>query len=86
MPTMKAAIRERYGPPAEVVTIRDVERPTPGDGDVVVAVRAASINRADFDGIQPRPAFVRLFLGCARRETTALGSMSPVSWTRSVPG
>jgi NADPH:quinone reductase-like Zn-dependent oxidoreductase len=73
MPTMKAAIRERYGPPAEVVSLRDVERPTPADGEVVIAVRAASINRADYDGIQPRPAFVRLFLGLRAPRNPRLG-------------
>ena len=73
MPTMKAAIRERYGPPADVVELRDVERPTPGAGEVVIAVRAASINRADFDGIQPRPAFVRLFLGLRAPRNDRLG-------------
>jgi NADPH:quinone reductase-like Zn-dependent oxidoreductase len=59
---MKAAWRDRYGPP-EVVEIRDVERPTPGDGDVLVHVHAASVNRADLDGLKPKPGFARLFMG-----------------------
>ena len=59
---MKAAVRERYGTP-DVVEIRDVERPVPSADEVLVRVRAASVNRADLDGIQPRPAFVRLFIG-----------------------
>jgi NADPH:quinone reductase-like Zn-dependent oxidoreductase len=70
---MKAVVRERYGPPGEVVEVRDVERPTAGEDDVVVAVRAASINRADFDGIQPRPEFVRLFLGLRAPRNHRLG-------------
>jgi NADPH:quinone reductase-like Zn-dependent oxidoreductase len=73
MTTMKAAVRERYGPPREVVEVRDVERPTPGENDVTVAVRAASINRADFDGIEPRPAFVRTFLGLRAPRNHRLG-------------
>jgi NADPH:quinone reductase-like Zn-dependent oxidoreductase len=73
MPKMKAAIRERYGPPGQVVELRDVERPTPRTGEIVIAVRAASINRADFDGIQPRPAFVRLFLGVRAPRNHRLG-------------
>jgi NADPH:quinone reductase-like Zn-dependent oxidoreductase len=59
---MKAAYRDRYGPP-EVVEIRDVERPTPSDDQVLVCVRAASVNRADLDGLKPKPGFVRLFMG-----------------------
>jgi NADPH:quinone reductase-like Zn-dependent oxidoreductase len=70
---VKAAIRERYGPAEEVVELREVERPLPADGEVVVRVHAASINRADFDGIQPRPSFVRLFLGLRAPRNHRLG-------------
>ena len=59
---MKAAYCDRYGPP-EVVEIREVERPTPSDDQVLVRVRAASVNRADLDGLKPKPGFVRLFMG-----------------------
>ena len=59
---MKAAVRYRYGPP-EVVELRDVERPVPSDGQVLVRVRAASVNRGDLDGLTPKPGFVRLFIG-----------------------
>jgi NADPH:quinone reductase-like Zn-dependent oxidoreductase len=59
---MKAAWRDRYGPP-EVVELRDVERPEPAEGEVLVRVRAASVNRADLDGLKPKPGFVRLFMG-----------------------
>ena len=59
---MKAAYYDRYGPP-EVVQIREVERPVPKDDQVLVRVRAASVNRADLDGLKPKPSFVRLFMG-----------------------
>jgi len=59
---MKAALRDRYGAP-DVVEIREVERPAPADGQVLVRVRAASVNRADLDGLKPRPGIARLFLG-----------------------
>ena len=58
----KAALRDRYGPP-DVVKLRDVERPVPSEGEVLVRVRAASVNRADLDGMKPRPGFMRLFMG-----------------------
>ena len=54
---MKAAIRERYGPP-EVVEVREVDTPTPKDDEVLVRVRAASVNRADLDYLGPRPGFI----------------------------
>ena len=59
---MRAAWRDRYGPP-EVVQIRDVERPEPTGDEVLVRVRAASVNRADLDGLKPKPGFMRLFMG-----------------------
>jgi len=59
---MKAAARERYGPP-DVVSVREVDRPKPADDQVLVRVRAASVNRADLDGLTPRPSFARLFMG-----------------------
>jgi NADPH:quinone reductase-like Zn-dependent oxidoreductase len=59
---MRAAFRDRYGPP-EVVEVRDVDRPVPSDDQVLVRVHAASVNRADLDGLRPRPSFVRLFIG-----------------------
>ena len=60
---MKAAVYERYGPPREVVSLREVPRPEPTGDQVLVRVRAASVNRADLDGLAPRPQFLRLFIG-----------------------
>jgi NADPH:quinone reductase-like Zn-dependent oxidoreductase len=59
---MKAALQDRYGPP-EVVRVVDVETPIPVDDQVLVRVHAASVNRADLDGLGPRPGFVRFFIG-----------------------
>ena len=59
---MKAAIRDRYGAP-DVVELRDVDVPVPSDGQVLVRVEAASVNRADLDGLGPKPGFARLFMG-----------------------
>lgn len=69
---MKAAIRDRYGPP-EVVEIRDVERPVPTADEVLVHVRAASVNRADLDGLYPRWQFVRLWAGVRNPRNPRLG-------------
>ncbi len=55
-------MRDRYGGP-EVVSVRDVDKPTPGEGEVLVRVEAASVNRGDLDGLYPRWQITRLFLG-----------------------
>jgi NADPH:quinone reductase-like Zn-dependent oxidoreductase len=69
---MKAAVRERYGSP-DVVEVKEVDRPKPGDDQVLVRVRAASVNRADLDGLTPRPSFVRLFMGLRAPRNHRLG-------------
>jgi NADPH:quinone reductase-like Zn-dependent oxidoreductase len=69
---MKAAVQERYGPP-EIVEVREVERPVPKDGEVLVRVHAASVNRADLDGLKPRPRFVRLIVGLRAPRNTRTG-------------
>src|SRR5688572_10135404 len=59
---MKAAVQERYGRP-DVVRVAEIDRPVPAEDQVLVRVKAASVNRADLDGLIPKPGFVRLFLG-----------------------
>lgn len=44
---MKAATYTRYGPP-DVVQIMRVEKPVPKDNEVLIMVRAASVNPADW--------------------------------------
>ena len=48
---MKALIRDRYGLP-DVLEVREVEQPVPGDGEVLVRVHAASINEWDWGLLQ----------------------------------
>ena len=70
---MKAAIRDRYGGP-EVVRVVEIDAPVPGEGELLVRVHAASVNRADLDQIHPRPSFLRLFLGPRKPRNQRLGS------------
>lgn len=57
---MRAAVFDRHGPPADVLTIADLPDPTPGPGQVVVALEAAAVHPADLAtiaghyGVRPR--------------------------------
>jgi NADPH:quinone reductase-like Zn-dependent oxidoreductase len=55
------------------VQIRDVERPAPAGDEVLVRVRAASVNRADLDGLKPKPGFLRLFMGIRAPKSHGIG-------------
>jgi len=69
---MLAAMQDVYGPP-EKVRLAEVPTPEPADDEILVRVRAASVNRADLDGLRPRPNFVRLFLGIRRPRNPWMG-------------
>ena len=70
---MRAAVRTGYGRPRDVVRMVDLDRPEPVDDQVRIRVHAASVNRADLDGIEPRPGFLRLFLGVRRPRDPRVG-------------
>ena len=60
---MRAIVHERYGPPSEVLKLRDIEAPSAQDGGVLVRVRAAAVNPADWHGIRGDPYIARLAFG-----------------------
>jgi NADPH:quinone reductase-like Zn-dependent oxidoreductase len=70
--TMRAAVRDRFGPP-EVVQIRELDKPRPADDEVLVRVRAASINIADWYGVTGRPRVGRVAMGLLKPKETRLG-------------
>jgi NADPH:quinone reductase-like Zn-dependent oxidoreductase len=69
---LRAAVRDRYGPP-DVVRVEHVETPTPQADQVLLRVRAASVNRADLDSLYPRWQFTRAFLGIRSPRNRRLG-------------
>ncbi len=44
---MKAVVYSKYGPP-DVLKLREVDRPTPGDKEVLIRVHATSVTAADY--------------------------------------
>jgi NADPH:quinone reductase-like Zn-dependent oxidoreductase len=70
---MKAAVRTRYGPPG-VVRVAEVEKPAPGDDEVLVKIHATTVNRTDCGVRAAKPFFYRLFIGLLRPRQTVLGT------------
>jgi len=67
---MKAIRYYRYGPP-DVLQLADVERPGIGDDEVLVRVRAASVNPLDWHFMRGAPYLVRLLAGLSRPKASA---------------
>lgn len=68
---MKAIVSERYGTP-DVLELRDVAKPTPKAGEVLVRVHAASVNDWDFELLRGEPVN-RLLHGLLRPKVHILG-------------
>ena len=56
---MRALVQERYGSPV-VLRVDDVPTPVPGHGEVLVRVRAASVNARDWHVMRGEPRLARL--------------------------
>jgi NADPH:quinone reductase-like Zn-dependent oxidoreductase len=69
---MKAAVYTEYGPP-DVVEIKDLEKPVPSDDEVLIAIRAASVNALDMHAVSGTPFLVRMMFGLRRPKDSRLG-------------
>jgi NADPH:quinone reductase-like Zn-dependent oxidoreductase len=63
---MKAIVQEAYGPPGEVLRLQDVGEPEPSSDEVLLGVRAAGVNWADYSITTGVPYMVRLGFGLRR--------------------
>jgi NADPH:quinone reductase-like Zn-dependent oxidoreductase len=70
---VKAAVAHRYGPPG-VVRVAEVERPTPGDNELLVKVHATTVNRTDCGYLRAKPFILRFWTGLLRPRRTILGT------------
>src|SRR5438270_5581607 len=63
--TMKAIVQDKYGSP-HVLKLREIDKPQPLDGEVLVRVHAAAVNKADWIALTGRPYAARLAFGFFR--------------------
>src|SRR5207245_1553820 len=69
---MKAIVHCEYGSP-DVLKFEDVEKPVPNDNQVLIKVRAASLNFLD-PGLMRGPLPLRLMTGLRKPKKTLLGA------------
>lgn len=70
---MKAIVYEKYGSPDDLY-LREVEKPVPKDGEVLVKVHAASINSWDWDNLRGTPFLSRVVSGLLKPKYPILGA------------
>jgi len=71
---MKAIVHAEYGPP-DVLQLKEIEKPTPKDDEVLVEVHAASVNAADWHLMRGKPFLMRLMgFGLTKPKNKILGS------------
>ena len=69
---MKAVVARKYGPP-DVLRIEEVERPVPGENEVLVKVLASTVTRSDCGFRGASPFFSRLFTGLRKPKQPIVG-------------
>ena len=71
---MKAVVQEGYGAPERVLKLEEVDRPSVGDDDVLIRVRATSVNTPDWVTVAGVPYVSRLKSGFRQPSTPVRGT------------
>lgn len=66
---MRAIYTTTYGPPDQVLSLQNVEKPTPASNEVLIRVVSASCHAGDWHLIRGTPCFIRLMFGGINKPT-----------------
>jgi NADPH:quinone reductase-like Zn-dependent oxidoreductase len=66
--TMEAIVYRHYGSP-DVLNCEDIEKPRPAEGQVLIKVRAASLNPLDWRVMRGRPLILHILMGLRNPKT-----------------
>jgi NADPH:quinone reductase-like Zn-dependent oxidoreductase len=69
---VKAIVRDTYGSP-DVLELTDIDKPEPGDDEVLLRVHAASVNPADWHILRGAPYIARIEFGLRKPKDRVLG-------------
>ena len=70
---MNAIVRTTYGT-ADALRLEEIDTPAPAEKEVLIRVRAASVNPYDWHFMRGTPHFIRLFIGLRRPNSPLLGA------------
>jgi NADPH:quinone reductase-like Zn-dependent oxidoreductase len=70
---MKASVNTKYGPP-EVLEIKEVEKPSPKDNELLIKIHATTVNRTDCGFRNPEYFIVRIVGGLFAPRKHILGT------------
>ncbi len=69
---MKAIVCPKYGPP-DVLELKEIEKPVPRDNEILIRVRAASVNPLDWTTMRGTPYIGRALTGLRKPKNTRPG-------------
>jgi NADPH:quinone reductase-like Zn-dependent oxidoreductase len=61
--SMRAITHRCYGSPGAVLALETIAKPTPGDGELLIKVHAASVNPVEWHMVTGKPYFMRMSTG-----------------------
>jgi len=71
---MKAIVQDGYGAPEQVLKLEEVDRPSVDDDDVLIRMRATSVNTPDWITVAGIPYVIRLRFGLRQPPTPVRGT------------
>lgn len=71
---MKAVVYTKYGPTPDVFEVKDIPAPAPKKDEVLIRVKATSINSWDWDRMTGRPRLYQLLHGIGSPRLNILGA------------
>jgi len=70
---MKAAVYYKYGSP-DIIRVTEVGKPSPKNGEVLLQIKAASLNAYDWHLLRAKPFFTRAMSGLFKPKNNILGA------------